>query len=95
MALMAPEEVPANIILPERERHIWVRATCPAGNSRLTYVRTGTHTNGMDKSIEDGHIYVHEKHNRYVHMYIHNAHTFVHITLHIYTYIRMHARVVY
>ena len=83
MALMAPEEVPANIILPERDRQIWVRATCPAGNSRLTYVRTGTHTNGMDESIEDGHIYIKNTTDTYVH----NAHTFVHITLHIYIYV--------
>ena len=43
MALMAPEEVPANIIRPERERQICVSATCPAGKSRLTYVQTHAH----------------------------------------------------
>lgn len=74
MALMAPEEVPANIILPERERQIWVRATCPAGNSRLTYVRTGTHTNGMDKSIEDGHIYIKNTTDTYICIYTMHIH---------------------
>ena len=37
-----------------------------ASHGSPTYVRTGTHTNGMDKSIEDRHIYIKNTTDTYV-----------------------------
>ena len=56
-----------------------------------THMRTGTHTDGMDESIEDEHTYIINTTDMYI-MHIRMYVCTVHITLHIYVRIRIYIR---